>query len=94
MLDLKHHTILKEFIEIYDKIVGEVKKTSFESVRKPTERFAFVEEVLKKLTKGVGRINDYFANNYDMPDDSVEITKLLKVTVYCFLAELHNFGEN
>jgi hypothetical protein len=29
-----------------------------------------------------------------MPDDSLEIGRLLKVTIYCFLAELHNFGEN
>jgi hypothetical protein len=49
---------------------------------------------VKKTERGVTRINDYFANTYDMADDSVEITKLLRVTVYCFLAELHNFNEN
>lgn len=29
-----------------------------------------------------------------MPDDTVEVTRLVKVTAYCFLAELHGFNEN
>jgi hypothetical protein len=36
MLDLKHHSIVKEFLEIYEVIVGEVIGTKFESVRRPT----------------------------------------------------------
>jgi hypothetical protein len=94
MLELKHHSIVKYFIEIYDLIVGEVKLTTFESVKRPSERFAFVESAVKMASKGVTKINDYFTNTYDMRDDHGEIEKLLKVTVYCFLAEFHCFRDN
>jgi hypothetical protein len=46
------------------------------------------------VSKGVVKINDYFTNIYDMRDDHREIEKPLKVTVYCFLAELHSFRDN
>lgn len=49
---------------------------------------------MKRAAKGVAKINDYFTNTYDLRDDHGEIEKLLKVTVYCFLAELHSFRDN
>jgi hypothetical protein len=94
MLDLKHHSIVKEFLDIYDTIVGEIVKVEFINVKKPSDRFSIIESIFKKVEKYICRINDYFINTYDMKDDALEIGRLFRVTAYCFLAELHNFNEN
>jgi hypothetical protein len=94
MLDLKHHTIVKEFMDVYDTIVGEIVQVKFISIKNPADRFSFIDAIVMKLDRNIGRINDYFMNTYDMKDDSLEIAKLLKISAYCFLAELHGFNEN
>lgn len=42
MLQLKHHSIVKEFLDIYEIIVGEVTGVSFDKVRYPTDRLTFL----------------------------------------------------
>jgi hypothetical protein len=77
MLSLKHHIIVKDFMDIYDTIVGGVMNVEFNSIRRPNDRFNVIKAISKMLEKGVERINDYFMNTYDMKDDSVEIMKFL-----------------
>lgn len=94
MLLLKHHTIVKEFLDIYEIIVGEVTGVSFEKVRNPADRLTFLNSVKEILKDGVEHINDYFTSAYNMPDEKKKIAKLLRVSAYCFLAEYFSFPVN
>nr|BAK00556.1 predicted protein [Hordeum vulgare subsp. vulgare] len=46
------------------------------------------------VEKGMRRINEYFVNTYDMSEDTQSTYKLMRVTVYCFLAEFHSLNHN
>jgi hypothetical protein len=95
MLELKHSTILKEFLEIYEMVVRDIKEVKFEGVREQAGRFGIVEEVMGKVTGFVQKcpyLFPYFSKY--LKDNFLETSKLFKVTAYCFLAEKHNFNIN
>jgi hypothetical protein len=45
MFQLKHHSTVREFLDIYEVIVGEVMGASFNNVRNPADRLAFLGSV-------------------------------------------------
>jgi hypothetical protein len=45
MLQLKHHSTVKEFLDIYEVIVEEVMGASFNNARNPADRLAFLDSV-------------------------------------------------
>ena len=95
MLELKHSSILKEFLELYDFMLREIKEVKFESIRQERDRFAIIEDIVAKVTGFVQKcpyLFGYFSRY--LKDNEKDTTKLFRVTIYCFIAELHNFKIN
>ena len=49
MLELKHSTILKEFLELYEFMLREIKEVKLESLRHEGDRFATIEDIVNKV---------------------------------------------
>ena len=95
MLELKHPSIVKEFLEIYEIIVKDIKDVKFEHIKAEADRFALVSKISDKVA-GYVNSSHYNFKNFSgyMQNDKKETIKLFKVTTYCFLAEKHNFNIN
>lgn len=67
----------------------------FDEIKSESERFALVNRVTDKVTGYVQSCAYLFKilTTY-LKEDRKETMKLFKVTVYCFLAEKHNFNIN
>lgn len=95
MLELKHPSIVKEFLEIYESIIKEIKDVKFEHIKAEADRFNLISKIAEKVAGFVGSCGHLFKKFTDyMRDDRKETIKLFKVTTYCFLAEKHNFNIN
>lgn len=95
MLELKHPCIVKEFLEIYEIIIKDIKEVKFEQIKGEPDRFAIINKITDKVTGFVQSYGHIFKNfSGYIKDDKKETMKLFKVTAYCFLAEKHNFNIN
>jgi UDP-N-acetylglucosamine 2-epimerase len=92
MLELKHSSILNDFLLIYDLIYREIKTIKPERLVEEGQRQKEVENIGNMV---VGYINSQRFHFTNFPkfvkSDPKETTKYFQVTVYCFLAELHRF---
>lgn len=95
MLELKHPCIVKEFMEIYDNIIKEIKDVKFDQIKAEDDRYVIVDRIRDKVTGFVTSYAHTFKNfSGYLRDDRIETMRLFKVTAYCFLAEKFNFNIN
>jgi len=77
MLELKHHCIVKEFMEIYDNILKEIKDVKFEQVKAEKDRFAVIHRIRDKVVGFVSSYQHNFKNFAAyMREDRLETMKL------------------
>jgi hypothetical protein len=95
MLELKHHCILREFMEIYDFIIREIKDVKFDSIRLHKERDQLVNQISDNIASMIGRkAHDFKLFSTYLKNEQKETVKLFRVTTYCFIADKHNFNIN
>lgn len=51
MLSLKHSTIIKEFIELYEEVIKKVVKIDFEAIREDERRRNIVAKIAEDISK-------------------------------------------
>ena len=100
MLSLKHSTIIKEFIELYEELIRKILIIEFEAIRQDEPRRTIVAKIAEELTriiKNKSRLQhagSYKQLGHFVSSKEKEMLQFLKAEVYCFLAQLHNFNIN
>jgi hypothetical protein len=93
MLQLKHPSIIGPFLHAYNFIIGEIINVEMSQDDHTATRFKLIDEITEKLSECGKRI-DSFLVKCGFADDLEGTMKLLRVTVYCFLAEMLSFTHN
>ena len=79
----------------YEEIIKQIKDIKFDAIKVEGKRIDLIEKMAKSLADNLKRRPEEFKNiNEYLRQFDKETGKLIKVTIYCFLAELHNFNIN
>jgi hypothetical protein len=94
MLQLKHPSIIDHFLHAYNLIIGEIINVEMSHVYHTADRFRVIDEITEKLSECGESIDSFLVKECGFLDDLEGTMKLLRVTVYCFLAEMYSFTHN
>jgi hypothetical protein len=94
MLQLKHPSIIDPFLLTYNLIIGEIINVELSQVYHTADRFRLINEITEKLSECGKSIDSILVKYCGFVSDLERTMKLLRVTVYCFLGEMHSFTHN
>ena len=93
MLHLKGKSFIKIFLELYDSILKKIKEVNINNMNEADFREE-VDVIAENMKKKANDLDEYLVKKFKMNSNINIALKLIRATVYCFLAERLNRKSN